>query len=182
MITNNPTENGSDIFQILENMQRSMNQISTNLEHQQNQIITLSSQQNALQITIPNSSLACAQVDYPKMMRSLVANKYTISNFVPRDKHEIDFLARMLEDYEHGLLPIKTKEAWQEQVSILNSVAENGWPVTVQKIRESKANLSALISPRQMTQIYSPNQKFRIGNGYGKSNGKWRERVNQRKF
>lgn len=174
MIQSNDGRNAPDVFVAIEEMQRSMNLLNNTIQQQQSEILRLSSsQQQALKINIPDAN---GPSSYQNMMRRLISTKYSNSNFVPRDRHDIDFLAKMLEDYESGLLPTQTKEAWQDRVSLLNTVAENGWPHTVQRMRES----NSLVLPRQLSQIYQPQRNLRIGNG--SRYGRWHDKVNQKKI
>lgn len=166
MITDQINENvqsGMNVYQILENMQCSMSQINNHLEYQQNQILNIRNQQETLRNSATRNGLVNGQASYCKMIRELIENKYSNSNFVARDRHDIDFLAKMLEDYELGFLPLRTKEAWQEKVSLLFSVAEKGWPATIQEIEKSKTISNAFISPRKFGQV-NKNKNYRIGN------------------
>ena len=127
---NEATGSANAIYEVLNNMQNTMKNLKTHIEQQQ-QIVQLIQQQSQLHISIPSTNFQQIQVNFSGIFRKLYNGKNQNTNFVARDRHDIDFLGRMLDDYESGCLPPRTKEAWEERVLLLNSVSDNGWPSTI---------------------------------------------------
>ncbi|CAF0807915.1 unnamed protein product [Brachionus calyciflorus] len=76
--------------------------------------------------------------NYAGIIQYLLSNKDSISSFTPRDKHEVEFLFRMCQDYEDKTLPSKSSKAWEERVYLFYMVAEYGWPTAIEKDKEKR--------------------------------------------
>ena len=149
--------------------QNSTEQLNSNIES--------NVQQRLANLTLANFQLNMnsSSPNYVGMIQYLKAQKDDIGNFVARDKHEVEFLFRMSQDYESGLLPSKSKEAWEERVHLFYMVAEYGWAIAIENSKEQRIrrfgveplnlNFNSSFSPRstysrQRSRSRSPDRFF----------------------